>query len=132
MTTTQVADHVDVSRREASRWLSRHGIKPLGREPGVGQKLYPAELVRERNRAVSPRARRYNPWRDVHGAPITVGCPVEQVAVAKEHGALTIRLRQRGEVVSLGHGGRGTRIQVRFAGETEPVGIRPHLVRVIR
>jgi hypothetical protein len=57
---------------------------------------------------------------------------VEQVAVAKEHGALTVRLHQHGVVISLGgHSGRGHRLRVRFDGETEPVSIRPHLLRVV-
>lgn len=72
--------------------------------------------------------RRYDQWRDVEGTHIPVGCRIEQVAIAKEHGALTSRLRKRGEVIRWG---RGSRLQVRFDGETKPVSIRPHLVRVI-
>lgn len=57
---------------------------------------------------------------------------VEQVAVAKEHGALRTRLHQQGEVVSHGKRGRGhLRLYVRFDGDTEAVSIRPHLVRIV-
>jgi hypothetical protein len=78
---------------------------------------------------VSPqRNRRYDRWRDVEGTHIPVGCRVEQVAIAKEHGALTSRLGKRGDVISWG---RGSRVQVHFDGETQPVSIRPHLVRVV-
>jgi hypothetical protein len=72
--------------------------------------------------------RRYDRWRDAEGTHIPVCCRIEQVAIAKEHGALTSRLGKRGEVISWG---RGSRLQVRFDGETKPVSIRPHLVRVI-
>ncbi len=52
---------------------------------------------------MSGRARpAYDPWRDVDGTPIPVGARVEQVAVAKEHGALSARLHQRGEVIRRG------------------------------
>jgi hypothetical protein len=83
---------------------------------------------------VTGRARpAYDPWRDVDGTPIPVGARVEQVAVAKEHGAQSARLHQRGEVIRCGSGtGRGhLRLYVRFQGEDESVSIRPHLVRVI-
>jgi len=82
---------------------------------------------------VNPRARpAYDPWRDVDGTSIPVGARVEQVAVAQEHGARSARLRQRGEVIRRGQRGRGhLRLYVRFQGDTEPVSIRPHLVRVI-
>jgi hypothetical protein len=78
---------------------------------------------------VSPRRPTYDRWRDVQGTHIPVGCRIEQVAIAKERGALTSRLGERGEVIRWG---RGSRLQVRFDGETEPVSIRPHLVRVVR
>lgn len=82
---------------------------------------------------MSTRARpAYDPWRDTDGTPIPVGAQVEQVAVAKEHGALSARLHQRGDVIRRGQRGRGhLRLYVRFQGDTEPVSIRPHLVRVI-
>ncbi len=82
---------------------------------------------------MSGRARPpYNPWRDVNGTPIPVGARVEQVAVAKEHGAVADRLHQDGVVISLGSlSGRGSRLRVRFDGETEPASIRPHLLRVV-
>jgi hypothetical protein len=72
--------------------------------------------------------RRYDRWRDAEGTHIPVGCRIEQVGIAKEHGVLTSRLATRGEVISWG---RGSRLQVRFDGETQPVSIRPHLVRVV-
>lgn len=70
----------------------------------------------------------YDPWRDFHGHPIPSQCWIEQVAVGKNHGASPSRLHMRGEVVSRSL----TRLMVRFDGESEPVGIRPHLVRVLR
>jgi hypothetical protein len=82
---------------------------------------------------VSGRARPpYDPWRDVNGTPILVGAVVEQIAVAKEHGALADRLNKHGVVISLGGlSGRGSRLRVRFESDTEPVSIRPHLLRVV-
>src|SRR5262249_5105146 len=128
MTTAQVATHLGLSRRETGRWLRRHGIQPLGREPGAtGQNLYPGELVR-RERLTSPPARSYDRWRDVVGTHIPAGPHAEQVAVAKEHGALASRAHQRAQVIRWS---RGTRLLVRFNGETEPVSIRPHLLRVV-
>jgi hypothetical protein len=45
---------------------------------------------------VSGRARAVlDPWRDVNGIPITVGCRVEQTGVDVELGALRSRLDQR-------------------------------------
>jgi hypothetical protein len=74
----------------------------------------------------------YDPWRDTKGTSIPVGARVEQVAVANEHGALTVRLHQHGVVISPGGlSGRGHRLHVRFDGETKPVSIRPHLLRVV-
>lgn len=129
MTTAQVATHLGLSRRETGRWLRRHGIQALGREHGTaGQNLYPGELVRWERLANPPPARRYEPWRDAEGTHIPVGARVEQVAVAKEHGALASRAHQRAQVIRWG---RGTRLLVRFEGETEPVSIRPHLLRVL-
>jgi hypothetical protein len=128
ITTAQVASHLGLSRRETGRWLRRHGIQALGREFGAaGQNLYPGELVRREDLA-SPPARRYDPWRDAKDTHIPVGARVEQVAVAKEHGALASRVHQRAQVTRWGH---GTRLLVRFEGETEPVSIRPHLLRVL-
>ena len=70
----------------------------------------------------------YDPWRDAQGHPIPSQCWIEQVAVGKNHGALPSRLHMRGRVV-----GRGlTRLTVRFDGENELVGIRPHLVCVLQ
>jgi hypothetical protein len=82
---------------------------------------------------VSGRARPpYDPWRDVDGVPISVGCRVEQVAVAKEHGAHSARLHKHGVVIRRGHRGRGhLRLYVCFEGEDAPVSIRPHLVQVV-
>jgi hypothetical protein len=76
----------------------------------------------------SPRRPVYDRWRDAVGIHIPDGCRVEQVAVAKERGALPSRLRKRAEV--LGRSG-GNRLYVRFDGEHRKVSIRPHLVRVI-
>jgi hypothetical protein len=69
----------------------------------------------------------YDPWRDAHGNPIPPHCRVEQVAIAKQHGALPSRRGKQGQVL-----GRGTtRLNVQFDGEDHPVSIRPHLVRVL-
>lgn len=75
---------------------------------------------------MSPQAP-YDRWRDADDARVYEGVRVEQVAVAKEHGALSRRLGQRGEVV----GRAPTRLWVRFDGEQRPVSVRPHLVRVV-
>jgi hypothetical protein len=135
MTTAEVASHLGLSRREAGRWLRRHGIHALGRGPGAaGQNLYPGELIRRirRERFASPPTRSYDPWRDAKDTHVHVGARVEQIAVAKEHGALAARLNKHGVVISLGGlSGRGYRLRVRFEGETEPASIRPHLVRVM-
>lgn len=69
----------------------------------------------------------YDPWRDTDGNPTPLRCRVEQIAVAKEHGALRSRLHQRGEVVDR----RGTRLVMLFDGEAKAISIRPHLVRVL-
>lgn len=53
---------------------------------------------------------------------------MEQVGVAKEHGALHRRLGKRGEVVGRSS---GNRLYVRFDGEDARVSIRPHLLRVL-
>lgn len=76
--------------------------------------------------AGSPRMP-YDPWRDTDGAPTPPYCRVEQIAVAKEHGALRSRLHQQGEVVDR----RGARLVVLFDGEEKSISIRPHLVRVL-
>ena len=72
-------------------------------------------------------ARRYDPWRDVDGAPIPQQCRIEQVVVDKSHGALPSRSHKQGQVVGRGH----TRLIVRFDDEHNVVHIRPHLVRVL-
>ncbi|MGH3897149.1 MAG: hypothetical protein ACRDTA_02635 [Pseudonocardiaceae bacterium] len=85
------------------------------------------ELPGRGDRAVSGRAIS-DPWRDVDGTHIPLGCCVEQVEVAKEHGALRSRLGKRGPVLRRS----ATRLVVRFAGERELARIHPHLVRVAR
>ncbi|MGH3901622.1 MAG: hypothetical protein ACRDTA_25885 [Pseudonocardiaceae bacterium] len=66
-------------------------------------------------------------WRDVDDTHISDQCRIQQVDVAKLHGALPSRLHKLGRVV-----GRGfTRIHVQFDGEAEITSLRPHLVRVI-
>jgi hypothetical protein len=56
---------------------------------------------------------------------------VEQIAVEKQHGALSFRLRKRGEVVGRAGGSSGNRVYVRFDGEDKQVSIRPYLLRVV-
>lgn len=77
------------------------------------------------------RARKpYDRWRDVDGIHINDGRRVQQIDVDKQHGALPFRLHKRGIVV--GRAQRtGNRLHVLFDGEPTPVGIRPHLVRVL-
>jgi hypothetical protein len=65
----------------------------------------------------------------VDGTHIPIGARVEQVAVTKGYSALRTRLHQQGEVISRGH---HLRLGVRFDGESAPVAIRPHLLRVVR
>ncbi|MGH3575676.1 MAG: hypothetical protein ACRDUW_28300 [Pseudonocardiaceae bacterium] len=77
---------------------------------------------------MSGRAQRaYDRWRDVDGTHVPVGARVEQTGTDARMGALRSRLHVRGQVTSRGT----TRLVVRFDGETKPVSIRPHLVRVI-
>ncbi|MGH3540883.1 MAG: hypothetical protein ACRDTO_00685 [Mycobacterium sp.] len=78
----------------------------------------------------APKRPVYDRWRDVVGVHIPDGARVEQVAVAKEHGALRCRLYQFGVVVGRPRRG-GNRLRVRFDGEGIEVSIRPHLVRVV-
>ncbi|MGH3846697.1 MAG: hypothetical protein ACRDS0_35550 [Pseudonocardiaceae bacterium] len=72
----------------------------------------------------------YDRWRDIAGIHIDDGARVEQVAVAKEHGALRGRLHKRGVVIGRPQRG-GNRLYVRFDGEDTEVGIRPHLLRLV-
>lgn len=77
---------------------------------------------------MSGRAQRaYDRWRDVDGTHVPVGARVEQTGTDARRGALRSRLHAQGQVTSRG----ATRLVVRFDGETTPVSIRPHLVRVI-
>ncbi len=71
----------------------------------------------------------YDRWRDAVGIPITDGCQVVQVAVAKGHGALSSRLYRRAEVISRN---RGRRLLVRFEGEGDLVSIQPQVLRVVQ
>ncbi|MFZ0873697.1 MAG: hypothetical protein WAN20_04010 [Pseudonocardiaceae bacterium] len=70
----------------------------------------------------------YDRWRDARGVHISDGARVEQVKVAKEHGALSHRVGKRAEVIGRS---QSNRLRVRFDGEDKPVSIRPHLVRVV-
>jgi hypothetical protein len=58
---------------------------------------------------------------------IPSGARVEQVMVDRPHGALASRLGKQAQVIRRS---QGSRLVVRFDGETEPVSIRPDLVRV--
>ncbi|MGH3778876.1 MAG: hypothetical protein ACRDRR_24605 [Pseudonocardiaceae bacterium] len=69
----------------------------------------------------------YDRWRDADGTHIPEECRVEQIAVAKEHGALPSHLRKQGWVTGRGN----VRLTVLFDGEDKPSGVRPHLVRVV-
>lgn len=71
--------------------------------------------------------RPYDPWRDVDGVHLPDGSRVEQIGVAKEHGALPSRLYTQGQVL-----GRGTnRLTVQFDGADRVASVRPHLLRVL-
>jgi hypothetical protein len=75
----------------------------------------------------SPAQSASDPWRDAEGTPIPEQCRVEQVVVDKEHGALSCRLHQQGQVI-----GRGTTLlYVRFDHRNQLIALRPHLVRVL-
>ncbi|MGH3548908.1 MAG: hypothetical protein ACRDQU_12520 [Pseudonocardiaceae bacterium] len=78
----------------------------------------------------APKRPVYDPWRDVDGTPIADGAVVEQVGIAKEHGALSARLHKQGVVIGRPRRG-GNRLYVRFDGETAEVSIRPHLLRLV-
>ncbi|MGH8996026.1 MAG: hypothetical protein ACRDYB_08375, partial [Acidimicrobiales bacterium] len=78
----------------------------------------------------APKRPVYDRWRDVAGVHIPDGARVEQIAVAKEHGALRCRLHQRGVVIGRPRRG-GNRLYVRFDGEDTEVSIRPHLLRLV-
>jgi len=69
----------------------------------------------------------YDPWRDAAGMSIPPAARVEQVLVDRAHGALTFRLGKQAQVIRRS---RGSRLVVRFDGETQSVSIRPELVRV--
>ena len=58
---------------------------------------------------------------------IPAGARVEQVLVDRAHGALASRLGKHAQVIRRS---RGSRLVVRFDGETHPVSIRPDLVRL--
>jgi hypothetical protein len=88
-------------------------------------------LPGRRDRTMSQPKKSYDPWRDDQGTHIDAGCRVQQTWVQKSCGALLCRLGKQGVVVSCGHGNRGTRLYVRFDGETTEVTMRPHGVRVI-
>ena len=65
-------------------------------------------------------------WRDGDGAPITVGCRVEQIWIDAELGA-ALPAGQTGPVLRRS----ATRPVVRFEGETTLARIRPQLLRVV-
>ncbi|MGH3809413.1 MAG: hypothetical protein ACRDRU_22860 [Pseudonocardiaceae bacterium] len=70
----------------------------------------------------------YDPWRDAGDVHVDLGCRVEQIAVAKEHGALASRLHRQGRVTGRG----GSRLRIHFDGEDTVTSVRPHLVRVLK
>jgi hypothetical protein len=110
--------HEAPAGRQSSGPVRSPGGQPVPSPPGD------AVTVRVSGKTRPP----FDPWRDVDGTPIRVGARVEQIGVAKGHGALRGRLHQRGEVIRRGH---HTRLCVRFDDETELVSVRPHLLRVV-
>jgi hypothetical protein len=129
MTTAAAARYLGLAGRDSARiWLAQRGIHPVGREPGPsGQNLYPAESVMPLKGRGRRRRPAYDPWRDAAGVSIPPGARVEQVLVDRAHGALTSRLGKQAQVIRRC---RGSRLVVRFDGETQPVSIRPDLVRL--
>jgi hypothetical protein len=121
--------YLGLAGRDSARiWLAQRGIRPVGRESGPsGQNLYLAEAVMSLQGRGRRRRPAYDPWRDAAGVSIPPGARVEQVLVDRPHGALASRLGKQGEVIRRS---RASRLVVRFDGETQPVGIRPDLVRV--
>jgi len=129
MTTAAAARYLGLAGRDSARiWLAQRGIHPVGREPGPsGQNLYPAEAVLPLKGRGRRRRPAYDPWRDAAGVSIPPGARVEQVLVDRAHGALASRLGKQAQVIRRN---RGSRLVVRFDGETQPVSIRPDLVRL--
>ena len=129
MTTATAARYLGLAGRDSARiWLAQRGIRPVGREPGpTGQNLYPAQAVLPLHGRGRRRRPAYDPWRDAAGVSIPLGARVEQVLVDRAHGALASRLGKQAQVIRRS---RGSRLVVRFDDETEPVSIRPDLVRL--
>jgi hypothetical protein len=129
MTTAAAARYLGLAGRDSARiWLAQRGIRPIGRELGSsGQNLYPAQAVLPLQGRGRHRRPAYDPWRDAAGMSIPVGARVEQVLVDRAHGALASRLGKQAQVIRRS---RGIRLVVRFDGETQPVSIRPDLLRV--
>jgi hypothetical protein len=129
MTTAAAARYLGLAGRDSARiWLAQRGIRPVGREPGSsGQNLYFAEAVLPlQGRGRRPRPA-YDPWRDAAGVSIPPGAWVEQVLVDRARGGLASRLGKHAQVIRYS---RGSRLVVRFDGETQPVSIRPNLLRL--
>jgi hypothetical protein len=129
MTTAVAARYLGLAGRDSTRIsLAQRGIHPIGREPGPsGQNLYPAEAVLPLKGRGRRRRPVYDPGRDAAGVSVPPGARVEQVLVDRAHGALASRLGKHAQVIRYS---RGSRLVVRFDGETQPVSIRPDLVRV--
>jgi hypothetical protein len=129
MTTAAAVRYLGLAGGDSARiWLAQRGIRPVGREPGPsGQNLYPAQAVIPLHGRGRRRRPAYDPWCDAAGVSIPPGARVEQVLVDRAHGALASRLGKQAQVIRRS---RGSRLAVRFDGETEPVSIRPDLVRL--
>jgi hypothetical protein len=68
-----------------------------------------------------------NRWRDADGAHLSLFCWVEQVTEHPEHGALSSRLHQYGQIL-----GRGPDVlYVRFLGEGHLISLPPQLLRLL-
>jgi hypothetical protein len=129
MTTAAAARYLGLAGCDSARiWLAQRGIRPVGREPGPsGQNLYPAQAVLPLHGQRRRRPPAYDPWRDGAGVSIPLGARVEQVLADRAHGALASRLGKQAQVLRRS---RSSRLVVRFDGETQPVSIRPDLVRL--
>lgn len=100
-----------------------------GPEGAVGVRLPGKEVVGLCRRVLDRcmTARPCDPWRDVEGAPIVVGCWVEQITVNKAQGASPSRLHRKARVVGFGN----SRVLLLFDGAKQTVRVWPHLLRVI-
>jgi hypothetical protein len=126
LTSAAAARYLDLAGRDSVRiGLAQRGIHPVGREPGpTGQiSTPPGRCCRTKVEDGATTA--YNRWRDAAGVIDPAGwLGVEQVLVGRLHGA-GLPVGQTNTGIR-----QGNRLVVRFDGETQPINIRPDLVRL--